>query len=139
MTAGEYLRRRREAAGLSRADVAARFQTEPRWSELERADWLARIEEDSEPVTLRVAALLIDLFPIDAAMLAELSTASAPRRRLTFDVPPAIAAACIAALPARQPVNVIDLATARARTPRRTAQVIDLAAMRADKPEGPAA
>lgn len=123
MTPGEYLRQRREAAGLSRADVAARFHTEPRWSELERADWLARIEEDVEPVTLRVAALLIEMFPVNPATLAELSTASvSQRRRAPFDVPPAIAAACIAALP-----------------PRRTAEVIDLAAARARAPEGPAA
>ncbi|OQW42067.1 MAG: hypothetical protein A4S12_06930 [Proteobacteria bacterium SG_bin5] len=116
---------------MSRDDVARRFSTVPRWSEIERADWLARIEEDIEPVTLRVAGLLIELFPINPATLAELSVADASSRRPrniravrtdNFDVSAEIAAACIAALP-----------------PRRTAEVIDLAAARARTPEGPAA
>ncbi|MBX9859012.1 MAG: hypothetical protein K2Y20_05390 [Sphingomonas sp.] len=129
MTPGEYLRRRREAAGLSRADVAAKFHTQPRWSELERADWLARIEEDLEPVTLRVAALLIELFPINPATLAELSTVAVSQRRRAGNVRQAavaapaasVAAACIAALPVRRTAEVIDLAAARSRAPEGSA------------------
>ena len=58
MSPGAYLRKRREAAGLTLADVAARVVTEPRMPEHERAEWLRLLETDAMPPSARTIAVL---------------------------------------------------------------------------------
>lgn len=72
LTPGAYLRHRRHAAKLSVADVAGRFQTRPRWSELDRIDWLGRIEADVEQPTFRTLVALQACFSFDMDVLSDL-------------------------------------------------------------------
>ena len=72
LTPGAYLRRRREAARISPAEIAEMFHTEPRWSEIERRDWLARIEADVEQPSFRTLVALRGLFAFDFDVLGDL-------------------------------------------------------------------
>lgn len=72
LTPGAYLRHRREAALLSIGDVADMFHTQPRWSELERIDWLQRIECDVEQPTFRTLVALRACFTFDLDVLGDL-------------------------------------------------------------------
>lgn len=73
LTPGAYLRHRREAALLSIGDVADMFHTQPRWSELDRIDWLQRIEADVEQPTLRTLVALEKCFSFDLEVLFDLA------------------------------------------------------------------
>lgn len=72
LTPGAYLRHRRQAAMLSIGDVAGLIQTFPRWSELDRIDWLGRIEADVEQPTLRTIVALRSCFSFDLDVLSDL-------------------------------------------------------------------
>lgn len=72
LTPGQYIAKRRAAAGLSIADVAAEIGTDPRLGEIDRTAWLNRIEADVAPVTLDVFAALHDCFPMDPTALQRL-------------------------------------------------------------------
>lgn len=72
LTPGAYLRHRREAAMLSIGDVADMFHTQPRWSEIDRIDWLGRIEADVEQPTFRTIVALRSCFSFDIDVLGDL-------------------------------------------------------------------
>lgn len=72
LSPGAYLRHRREAAMLSIADVADMFHTQPRWSEIDRIDWLGRIEADVEQPTFRTIVALRSCFSFDIDVLGDL-------------------------------------------------------------------
>ena len=72
MSPGTYLRKRREAAGLTLADVAAALATEPRWSEIDRLAWLTAIERDVSPLALLDGSALMRVFPFDQTVLTHL-------------------------------------------------------------------
>lgn len=86
MTPGEYLARRRAAAGLTIADVAQRIGTEPRIAERDRAELIARIEDDTVSPTIITLSALRRVYPFDVAVLARLAAppaeASGPAPRL---------------------------------------------------------
>lgn len=69
---GTYLRKRREAASLSSADVAAMIVAEPRLPEHDLIYWLDRIEADVVPATFRTIACLRCCFSFDLDVLAKL-------------------------------------------------------------------
>lgn len=79
-TPGAYLKRRREAAGLSFADVAARMRTEPQEAEHLRIERLKLIETDAAPMTLTtiVGLRLIYRFNIHVLSLLEAIAQDAP-------------------------------------------------------------
>lgn len=58
LTPGAFLRRCRQAAGLTLDDVALRTETTPPISARARADLLATIESDIAPVSYRDVAVL---------------------------------------------------------------------------------
>jgi len=68
---GGYIARRRQVAGLSLDAVAARFSTEPPFSERDRRWWLATIEADVIAVPDNIGALL-PIFRFDPVVLAQL-------------------------------------------------------------------
>lgn len=72
MRPGTYVRLRREAAGLTIADVAARIETAPRYSEIDRVEWLFRIEADIAALSPDVCASLDRVFPLSRYVLARL-------------------------------------------------------------------
>ncbi|RSV15173.1 hypothetical protein CA235_09560 [Sphingomonas sp. ABOLF] len=72
LTPGAYIKRQREAAGLSIADVAARLATEPRTAEHTRAEWIELIEADETPLLFMTVVVLSTVFPIDMRQLVEL-------------------------------------------------------------------
>lgn len=72
MRPGTYIRLRREAARLSIEDVAARVETAPRYSEIDRVAWLHRIESDIATLSPDVAASLDRVFPMSRYVLARL-------------------------------------------------------------------
>lgn len=82
MTPGTYLRLRREAAGLSIVDVAARLSTEPRWAEHLRAEWIGLIEAGASSSFHTVVALgrafPFDLHVLEALVKADLGIPGAP-------------------------------------------------------------
>lgn len=69
MSPGTYLAKRRQAAGLSIEDVAARITSDPRLGEHERAEWLRQIERDEAMATLDVAFALKPVFSFSPVML----------------------------------------------------------------------
>ncbi|WP_010185991.1 helix-turn-helix domain-containing protein [Sphingomonas sp. PAMC 26605] len=58
ITPGAYLKRCRQAAGLSVADVAARLPTDPPSPEHLRGEWLELIEADATPASFRTIIAL---------------------------------------------------------------------------------
>lgn len=72
LTPGQYIARRRAAAGLSIEDVATQIATLPRLGEIDRIAWLDRIETDVSPVTFDVFAVLTVCVPMDPVVLREL-------------------------------------------------------------------
>lgn len=70
LSPGAYIKARRCAAGLSVADVAARFGTSIRWSQRDRAFWLELIEADIQPASAFTLDALHGLFPFDLDVLA---------------------------------------------------------------------
>jgi hypothetical protein len=72
LSPGAYLKARRCAAGLSVADVAARFSTATRWKEHDRVFWLELIEADVQPASAFTLDALRGLFPFDPDVLARL-------------------------------------------------------------------
>lgn len=69
MTPGTYLAKRREAAGLSIEDVAARTFTDPRISLRDRVEWLARIEQDVARPGVDVMTALARVYSFDPFIL----------------------------------------------------------------------
>lgn len=74
MTPGAYLRKRREAAGLTLEDVAIRVGTMPPVSARTRGEWLATIEADAAPIAIATAFALRDCFRFDPHVLDALIT-----------------------------------------------------------------
>lgn len=73
MTPGTYLKKRREAARLSIADVAQIIATEPRQAEHLRVGWLELIESDDMPATFNTIVALHQVVPFDIRTLVDLS------------------------------------------------------------------
>ena len=69
---GTYLAKRRQAAGLSIADVAARLATEPRVAEHVRVEWIDLIERDEMPAAFATIVALRRIYPFDLRILAML-------------------------------------------------------------------
>lgn len=69
---GAYLQRRRHAAGLSIADVAARLGTEPRTVEHARCQTIQMIEAGVQPATFGSIVALRRVFAFDLAILERL-------------------------------------------------------------------
>lgn len=71
-TPGAYLKMRRQAAGLSIADVAAMTATEPRVAEHVRAGWLELIEADAMPASFATIVALHHAYRFDLHVLGRL-------------------------------------------------------------------
>lgn len=69
MSRGQQLRQAREAAGLSREDLALGLETVPPVSARSRADWIALMEIDAAEVTAEDLATLQELIVRMAAAL----------------------------------------------------------------------
>lgn len=72
---GKYLRLRREAAGLTCEDIALRTETTPPISARARAEWLARVEADIDPITFGMAFALARWVKFDPDVLDRLIAA----------------------------------------------------------------
>lgn len=72
MLPGNYLRLRREAAGLSIEAVALMLPTEPHVELAARATWLRQIEAGEAPIGNNVIAALKSAFRFDASVLRRL-------------------------------------------------------------------
>lgn len=81
LTPGQYLKKRREAAGLSIDDVAERIATTPRWAQHLRRGWLEQIESDQMPATFRTIVVLHQVMQFDLGVLVALTAdgCEAPR------------------------------------------------------------
>ena len=82
LTPGKYLRTRREAAGLSIADVAERIATAPRWAQHLRRGWLAQIESDQMPASFNTIVVLHQVLQFDLGVLVALSAEGVEAPRL---------------------------------------------------------
>lgn len=91
---GTYLRKRREAAGLSSPDVAAMIVTEPRLPEHDLIYWLDRIEADVVPATFRTITCLRCCFSFDLDVLAKLVAIQLARPGAQPDDPPRLCRVC---------------------------------------------
>ncbi len=91
---GTYLRKRREAAGLSSVDVAAMIVTEPRLPEHDLIYWLDRIEADVVPATFRTITCLRCCFSFDIEVLEELVAIQLAPARATIVPPPRLCRVC---------------------------------------------
>lgn len=69
MTPGTYIAKRREAAGLTREDVALAFDSVPAVSARARAEWLAQIEADIIPVPAGFIEAVSGVIAFDPAVL----------------------------------------------------------------------
>lgn len=72
ITPGTYLRMRREADGETLESVAAMISTEPKLGELDRIEWLRRVEADVVPISDDVIKALRPAFPFDPVVLRRL-------------------------------------------------------------------
>lgn len=72
MSPGNYLARRRHAAGLTIADVAASISTAPHLAEIDRRAWLLRIESDIAALSADVIRTLRDVYPFSPFVLQQL-------------------------------------------------------------------
>lgn len=70
---GDYLALRRQAAGLTVADVAAKIATAPRLGEIDRADLIASIEADARGATIHTIAALRSVYPFSIEVVARLA------------------------------------------------------------------
>lgn len=91
---GTYLRKRRAAAGLSSADVAAMIVTEPRLPEHNLIDWLDRIEADMVPATFRTITCLRCCFSFDIEVLEALVAIQLAPARASIEPPPRLCRNC---------------------------------------------
>jgi len=82
LTPRQYLRTRREAAGLSIADVAERIATAPRWAQHLRRGWLAQIESDQMPASFNTIVVLHQVLQFDLGVLVALSAEGVEAPRL---------------------------------------------------------
>lgn len=82
LTPGQYLKTRREAAGLSIADVAERIATVPRWAQHLRRGWLAQIESDQMPASFNTIVVLHQVMKFDLGVLVALSAEGVDAPRL---------------------------------------------------------
>ena len=78
----QYLRTRREAAGLSIDDVAERIATVPRWAQHLRRGWLDQIESDTMPATFNTIVVLHQVMQFDIGVLVALSVEGGDAPRL---------------------------------------------------------
>lgn len=69
MKPGRYIQLRRQAAGLSIEDVAARIGTEPHVAGQSRVEMLRAVEADEQPLTADVMEALRPVFVFDAVIL----------------------------------------------------------------------
>lgn len=76
LTPGAYIKQRRQAAGLSVADVASRIATEPQSAEHLRGEWLELIEADAAPASFSTIVALRLVFRFDLTVLAQLEAIS---------------------------------------------------------------
>ncbi|OJY68679.1 MAG: hypothetical protein BGP16_05435 [Sphingobium sp. 66-54] len=72
ITPGAYIARRREHAGFTVEDVALRIETTPQLALRERVDWLRRIENDVETVSLSTASAMQRVFPLSVDVALQL-------------------------------------------------------------------
>lgn len=72
LTPGAYLKARRLVAGLSIVDVAARLDTVPHLHEVDRVDWITRIEADAVPACFSTIVALRSVFRFNLDALAVL-------------------------------------------------------------------
>lgn len=90
ITPGAYLKRCRQRALLSIAEIAAKIATEPHSAEHDRAEWLALIEADATPVSFGTIVALRRMFSFDLVVLAKLEAL-----RQGWDIPaPALCRIC---------------------------------------------
>lgn len=73
LTPGQYLQKRRAAAGLSIDDVAERIATVPRWAQHLRRGWLEQIESDQMPATFNTIVVLNQVLEFNLSALVALS------------------------------------------------------------------
>lgn len=69
ITPGTFVRLRRQALGLGLQDVALMLDTAPAVSTQRRVEWLAAIEADLMPISLRTAIALHDAIRLDLRLL----------------------------------------------------------------------
>ncbi|MDQ0250939.1 transcriptional regulator with XRE-family HTH domain [Sphingomonas kyeonggiensis] len=107
MSPGTYIRKRREAQGLSIDDVAGIVGTVPHLDRLGRVEWLCLLEADKVPITADVVACLAKAFPFDGAVLHALTEIHAGEDRS----PPQLCriCACSDRLPCRD--DILGLCT----------------------------
>jgi transcriptional regulator with XRE-family HTH domain len=82
LTPGRYLRKRREAAGLSIDDVAERIATVPRWAQHLRRGWLEQIESDDMPASFNTVVVLHQVMKFDLGVLVALTAEGCEAPRL---------------------------------------------------------
>jgi transcriptional regulator with XRE-family HTH domain len=82
LTPGQYLRKRREASGLSIDDVAERIATVPRWAQHPRRGWLEQIESDQMPASFNTIVVLHQVIQFDLGVLVALSVEGRDEPRL---------------------------------------------------------
>lgn len=86
MTPGTYIRKRREAAGVSRDHLATFVPTDPPVPSRTRSEWIESIEAGAYPVPYALMMVLERLVPFDPAVLDALALAEASFDGVT--VPP---------------------------------------------------
>lgn len=94
ITPGTYLRMRREAAGLSSAEVAAMIVIVPRLPEHDLIYWLDRIEADVVPATFRTITCLRCYFSFDIEVLEALVAIQFAPGRAAIIPPPRLCREC---------------------------------------------
>lgn len=92
LSPGAYLRARRLVAGLSIVDVAARLDTVPHLHEVDRIDWITRIEADAVPPCFSTIVALRSVFRFDLNALAVLDQIA--RGETGPEAAPALCALC---------------------------------------------
>jgi transcriptional regulator with XRE-family HTH domain len=82
LTPGQYLRKRREASGLSIDDIAERIGTVPHWAPHLRRGWLEQIESNQMPATFNTIVVLHQVMQFDLRVLVSLTAEATDAPRL---------------------------------------------------------
>ncbi|WP_242140841.1 helix-turn-helix transcriptional regulator [Sphingomonas sp. TREG-RG-20F-R18-01] len=69
MTPGNYIRKRREAAGLTVDELALRLETIPAVSAMTRAQWLTMMETDVAPISISAINAIVSFISLDETVL----------------------------------------------------------------------